>query len=229
MESNAIHTGGDIQLRLEELNVDGPAHVRSVRACHIQLGSGCVVTGTVTHTNSSVLRLHFVGSDQVLEPTALHPLFSLDRNGWVRAGDLAVDERLRTQSGSITVSAIKRQEGMYPVFNLTIGGAHTYIVSPLGLYSHNTCVVTPAGEAIDVPTGADTIGPTRAAGVMFTGGSGGPGLDARVTGVRIMEANGNQGPRAVYMNSSGQTVDPASGRTVSNSNPRAHHYLKPWP
>lgn len=41
-------------------------------------------------------------------------------------------------------------------------------------------------------------------------------MDSRVSGVRIMDANTNQGVRAVYMNRRGQTVEPKSGRTVSN-------------
>jgi RHS repeat-associated protein len=89
-------------------------------------------------------------------------------------------------------------------------------------------VVTPRGEIIAVPSGATGPTPTRAPGVQFTGGQGGKGMDSRVTGVRVMEANPNQGPRAVYMNRTGQTVDPATGRTVPNADPRAHHYLGPW-
>lgn len=63
--------------------------------------------------------------------------------------------------------------------------------------------------------------------MQFTGGSGGNGLDPRVTGVRIMDANNNQGARAVYMNQSGQTVNPYTGRTVPNSDPFAHFYFGP--
>jgi RHS repeat-associated protein len=90
-------------------------------------------------------------------------------------------------------------------------------------------VVTPNGEAVPVPTGASGPTPTRSSGVQYTNGSGGGrGLDDRVTGVRIMDANSNQGPRAVYMNQAGQTVDPATGYTVANSHPNAHQYLEPW-
>lgn len=77
-----------------------------------------------------------------------------------------------------------------------------------------------------IPTGATGPSSTRAPGVQYTGGSGGPGMDPRVTGVRIMEGNANHRPRAVYMNSTGQTVNPATGRTVPNNDPRAHHYLE---
>jgi hypothetical protein len=41
----------------------------------------------------------------------------------------------------------------------------------------------------------------------------------------MMEANSNQGPRVVYMNKSGQTVSPATGKTVGNADPEAHHYF----
>jgi RHS repeat-associated protein len=89
-------------------------------------------------------------------------------------------------------------------------------------------IVTPKGQAIRVPTGATGPNPTRAPGVQYTGGSGGKGLNSRVAGVRVMEGNSNQGPRAVYMNKSGQTVDPVKGGTVPNAHPQAHHYLDPW-
>jgi hypothetical protein len=89
-------------------------------------------------------------------------------------------------------------------------------------------IVTPKGETIIVPKGAQGPLPTRAPGFQFIGGSGGHGLNARVTGVRIMEANRYQGRRAIYMNMGGQIVDPATGRTVANDDPRGHWYLLPW-
>jgi len=52
-------------------------------------------------------------------------------------------------------------------------------------------------------------------------------MNERVSGVRIMDANKNQGARVSYNNASGQKVDPATGRTVSNADPAAHIPLKP--
>ncbi|ABY36843.1 hypothetical protein Caur_3660 [Chloroflexus aurantiacus J-10-fl] len=89
-------------------------------------------------------------------------------------------------------------------------------------------VVTPHGEAIPVPDGA--VGPlsTRAPGFQYIGGSGGKGLDQRVSAVRIMDANQRQGRRVVYMNERDQRVNPYTGRTISKSDPLAHLYLKDW-
>ena len=85
------------------------------------------------------------------------------------------------------------------------------------------------GSVFPVPRGATGPLPTRAPGMQFTGGSGGNGFDPRVTGVRFMDANANQGARAVYMNQSGQTVNPFTGRTVPYSDPTAHFYFNPNP
>lgn len=88
-------------------------------------------------------------------------------------------------------------------------------------------VVSPGGTAFPVPSGATGPLPTRAPGFQFTGGAGGHGLDSRVTGVRFMDANSNQGARAVYMNQGGQTVNPFTGRTVPKNAPTAHFYIDP--
>ena len=57
-------------------------------------------------------------------------------------------------------------------------------------------------------------------------GYGGKGMDKRTTGVRIMDANQNQGKRVNYMNKDGQTVDPSTGRIISNKDKRGHLPLK---
>ena len=85
------------------------------------------------------------------------------------------------------------------------------------------------GSVFPVPQGATGPLATRAPGMQFIGGSGGHGLDARVMGVRFMDANAKQGARAVYMNQAGQTVNPYTGRTVPYSDPTAHFYFNPNP
>ena len=90
-------------------------------------------------------------------------------------------------------------------------------------------VVTPKGEAIKIPTGATgPISPNKGTGMMYQGGNGGKGMDNRVTGVRIMDANKNQGQRVNYMNKEGQTVDPSTGKTIPNNDNRGHLPLKEY-
>ncbi len=81
------------------------------------------------------------------------------------------------------------------------------------------------GPPAIVPQGA--VGPTltRGTGVQYTGGSGGLGLHPNASGVRIMDQTAHHGPRVVYMNRTGQTINPVTGRTVANSDPWAH---LPW-
>jgi RHS repeat-associated protein len=89
-------------------------------------------------------------------------------------------------------------------------------------------VVTPHGEAIPVPKGATGPNPPlRGSGMSYQGGSGGPGMDPKTTGVRIMDANVNQGSRVNYMNEQGQTVNPVTGRTIPRTDPAGHIPLKP--
>lgn len=57
------------------------------------------------------------------------------------------------------------------------------------------------------------------------GGSGGFGLHPNASGVRIVGQAAHHAPRVVYMDQTGQTINPMTGRTVSNSNPWAH---LPW-
>jgi hypothetical protein len=90
-------------------------------------------------------------------------------------------------------------------------------------------VVTTKGTAVPLPAGASGPNSTRAPGFQYTGGSGGNGLHNKVTGVRIMDADSNRA-RAVYMNQSGQTVNPATGKTVPNADPSdIIIWIEEWP
>ena len=87
-------------------------------------------------------------------------------------------------------------------------------------------IVTTGGDAISIPNGATgPTAPMRGSGMVYQGGSGGPGMSPNTTGVRIMDANANQGARVNYMNNAtptAQTVNPATGRVISNKDPAGH-------
>jgi hypothetical protein len=81
------------------------------------------------------------------------------------------------------------------------------------------------GPPAAIPAGATGPLPTKSPGIQFTGGSGGPGLDPRVTSVRVMDATAHHPKRIVYMNGQGQTVNPLNGKTIPKNDPWAHI---PW-
>jgi hypothetical protein len=94
-------------------------------------------------------------------------------------------------------------------------------------------IVHPNGEIVPVPEGA--VGPSpvdTGKGFQFTGGSGGHGLDPRVTDVRIMDpvTTGKYTYPDGYVSygNGGQTVNPWTGRTISNADPWAHWPWSPW-
>jgi hypothetical protein len=94
-------------------------------------------------------------------------------------------------------------------------------------------IVSRGGTVLPVPEGA--VGPSAVTnrkgirtGSAFTGGAGGPGgLDPRTDGLRLMDPRTKgpyQYPRGygAYMNESGQTINPFTGRTVERIDPLAH-------
>lgn len=161
---------------------------------------------------------------------------SLVAGGQIGGGNpIAAVSTLMTPGPAALSPSNETQAKVSVATQLTLTGAAlvadaTAIGASAGLpetVSSTDFVVTPEGETIAVPDGASGPSSTRASGVEYQGGSGGKGMNDRVTGVRIMDANENQGPRVSYNNASGQKVDPVTGKTVSNSHPKAHMPLKP--
>jgi hypothetical protein len=113
----------------------------------------------------------------------------------------------------------------------------TAYIDPLGLAPYTPpagtprapdFVVHPNGDVVPVPTGA--VGPLpvqSGKGFQYVGGSGGHGLDPRVTDVRIMDpVTTGKYPYpdgyVSYSNSAGQAVNPYTGQTVAKSDPFWH-------
>ncbi|MEM9152027.1 MAG: putative toxin, partial [Cyanobacteria bacterium P01_F01_bin.3] len=95
------------------------------------------VLSTVTHLNGYVMELGFVGTDEVLEPTDTHRLFSIDRNDWVPAGELKVGDSLKTISGELEIDSITFKRGIHRVYNIEVETDHCYYVSDEEILSHN--------------------------------------------------------------------------------------------
>ena len=144
---------------------------------------------------------------------------------------LGLENKTRAMTDNLVATAEQfpsmssEQQGAV-VFGIFAMVAETIIEKKIPLSGSKTdFVVTSNGTTIPIPDGASgPKSPQKGTGMTYDGGSGGKGkgMNSRTTGVRIMDANSNQERRVNYMNSSGQTVDPASGRTISNKDPRGH-------
>ncbi|MFI9387764.1 polymorphic toxin-type HINT domain-containing protein [Kutzneria sp. NPDC052558] len=74
------------------------------------------------------------GATASVTATENHPFWVDNLSKWVDAGQLAMGEKLRTDSGrEVTVVALHRYDENTKVYNLTVDGAHTYYVSSGGL------------------------------------------------------------------------------------------------
>lgn len=131
--------GGRVELRISEMGLEGPASVRSiVSAPTITEGSGRVVTGTFTHLNSFVYKLTLQGGE-VIQGTRQHPIYSEERQAFVRIDELEINELLRTSSGTTRVEAIERLPGDFRVYNIEVEDDHVYFVGDAEVLVHNQC------------------------------------------------------------------------------------------
>ncbi len=150
LEANGIRQVGDsIYLDLPELGARGWGRVAYLGPVpDVSEGEGRVVLSTVNHVNNDVYELSFAEGG-TLRPTGRHPLYSLDRDDWVRVKDLQVGERLQTAEGAVTVEALEKVRGLHRVYNLEVEGDHEYLVGEAGVRAHNSCALTePGGDFI---------------------------------------------------------------------------------
>ncbi len=97
------------------------------------------MTGTIRHRNATVWDLTFDDrTDDSLGVTANHPLYSETRHAWIPAGDLQLDEVVRTLNGESILTARTQRPTRETVFNLEVHRSHSYHVSAIGVLAHNT-------------------------------------------------------------------------------------------
>ncbi|MFI5379964.1 MAG: Hint domain-containing protein [Tepidisphaerales bacterium] len=129
--------GSRILLSLRDIEVEGMAEVLAIGPCPpVKRGRGRVVTAVFTQSACSVLEIRIRESDDVLEPTPVHRIFSEDRQDYVPAAQLKAGERLRTKSGIVTVESI-RPGGAERVYNLEVEGEHHFYVGTHAVLAHN--------------------------------------------------------------------------------------------
>jgi hypothetical protein len=69
--------------------------------------------------------------------TALHPFWSVDREGWFPVKELKIGERLKGLKGTPRVESLDLRPKPEPVYNIEVEGDHCYRVGEQGLLVHN--------------------------------------------------------------------------------------------
>ena len=139
------------------LTPDGPRAIETLRAGAVVLAHDLAdatlteerVTASFRREVSEVLDIEVGPTRITCSPT--HP-FWVPGAGWRPAGDLEVGTPLRARDGSApSVSSITARHGSFPVFNLEVGGVHTYLVGEAGILVHNKAgVARVRGEVLYV-------------------------------------------------------------------------------
>ncbi|MCY9587477.1 polymorphic toxin-type HINT domain-containing protein, partial [Paenibacillus alvei] len=96
------------------------------------------VTATFNHETGTdeIYKIH-VG-DQVIESTYNHP-FWVDGQGWTFVKDLKVGNLLVQSDGNkLKIKSIELEHESATVYNMTVDEFHTYFVSDLGIWVHNS-------------------------------------------------------------------------------------------
>lgn len=94
------------------------------------------VTATFNHETDEIYKIH-VG-DQVIESTFNHP-FYVEGKGWTFVKDLKVGDLLVQSDGNtLKIESIELEHKQVTVYNMTVDDFHTYFVSDLEIWVHNT-------------------------------------------------------------------------------------------
>jgi hypothetical protein len=122
----------------------GAATVTAVEPCpEIACGEGSVITGRfVSRQVDEIARVEILapdGTTESLEAAPIHPILSVDRQDWLRLGELSEGEQLQAAGGVAVVLSLALFRRSIPVYNIEVHGEHVYQVGELGLLVHNVC------------------------------------------------------------------------------------------
>jgi len=133
-----------INFSVPELRISGMAEVTGIDACPaIESGYGRVVLGTFASVSTDVYELKLAGDAGPIGLTGGHPIWSLDRGGWISARALAAGERLATAAGEARVESVLPMAGRQAVYSLYVEADHRYLVGDLGVLVHNAAPSCP--------------------------------------------------------------------------------------
>ncbi|MFD2503154.1 polymorphic toxin-type HINT domain-containing protein [Paenibacillus septentrionalis] len=116
---------GDKVLAKDEFNPDGELAYKEVTALY-------------TNYRNDIIKLYI--GDLLIETTDNHP-FWVEGRGWVFADELKVGDKLQKADGSnLTIDSVEfvLLDEPVMVYNFTVADYHTYYVTDLGIWVHNT-------------------------------------------------------------------------------------------
>jgi hypothetical protein len=94
------------------------------------------ITATFNHETDEIYNIHVDG--QTIEATFNHP-FYVEGKGWTFVKDLKPGDLLVQSDGNtLKVDSIELLHKRVTVYNMTVDEFHTYFVSELGIWVHNT-------------------------------------------------------------------------------------------
>ncbi|MFC3801890.1 polymorphic toxin-type HINT domain-containing protein [Cohnella sp. GCM10012308] len=162
------------------------------------------VSATFNHETGTdeIYRIH-VG-DQVIESTFNHP-FWVDGRGWTFVEDLKVGDLLVQSNGNkLKIESIKLEHESAKVYNMTVDEFHTYFVSELGIWVHNTSCIPWSSKSVgnaanQLSKGAKdvTVGSRSEAEELFLRLYQGKGFK-NTTGMSAKEAKDFFGKKSTY-------------------------------
>ncbi|MCX5690774.1 MAG: hypothetical protein NTV94_13495 [Planctomycetota bacterium] len=131
-----------VWLEVEEWGVKGAAKLLAIKPCpKLRPGPGRLVTmRSVTSYSGPMASVQFkdaAGQTDTITGTDGHPVYSIDRCGYVDLGSLEPGERVRTADGWATAESMARWWGKEVVHNLEVDGVHRYAVGQVGVAGHN--------------------------------------------------------------------------------------------
>ncbi|WP_456094014.1 polymorphic toxin-type HINT domain-containing protein [Paenibacillus sinensis] len=101
------------------------------------------VTATFNHETDEIYQIHVGG--QTIESTFNHPFYVKDK-GWTFVKDLKPGDLLVQSDGNtLRIESIKLLNKHVTVYNMTVETFHTYFVSDLGIWVHNSNCFNAAG------------------------------------------------------------------------------------
>jgi hypothetical protein len=96
-----------------------------------------VVTGRfVTRSAGNVVLVSLANGTEI-RATDIHPVWSVDREEWVPAGELEPGEQVDTLAGPVAVVSVERLESPLDVYNIEVHGEHVFRVTADGVLVHN--------------------------------------------------------------------------------------------